>query len=322
MIKKANAFTIVELLIVIVVIAILAAISIVAYRGIQDRANESAASAKANQAAKKILVYYAENETYPDALTDADITDTTGLQYKRDNNSTPKTYCITATNGNKSYYINNTTSTSPTVGGCSGHGQGGIAAITNLVPNPSAEINTTGLAYRYFGDGGGAGTNTRPTTGGFSGTAFLRKTWTSTPTAGGAVDTGFNTAIFPASAGTNYRASCYVRTNRSDVRGVVYVNWLNSSNGGISSSWGSNSLLPANTWTRISASGVSPAGTAGARLICATSNSVSWQPSDTIDGDAFMFTEGAVLYGYADGESPSWDWNGTPHNSASTGPAL
>ena len=39
--KKANAFTIVELLIVIVVIAILAAISIVAYTGIQDRAVES-----------------------------------------------------------------------------------------------------------------------------------------------------------------------------------------------------------------------------------------------------------------------------------------
>ncbi len=37
MTKKANAFTIVELLIVIVVIAILAAISIVAYTGVQDR---------------------------------------------------------------------------------------------------------------------------------------------------------------------------------------------------------------------------------------------------------------------------------------------
>ena len=39
--KTARGFTIVELLIVIVVIAVLAAISIVAYNGIQDRARQS-----------------------------------------------------------------------------------------------------------------------------------------------------------------------------------------------------------------------------------------------------------------------------------------
>ena len=39
-VSKKSGFTIVELLIVVVVIAILAAISIVAYAGIQNRANE------------------------------------------------------------------------------------------------------------------------------------------------------------------------------------------------------------------------------------------------------------------------------------------
>jgi general secretion pathway protein G len=40
--NKQTGFTIVELLIVIVVIGILAAITLVAYNGLQDRANDSA----------------------------------------------------------------------------------------------------------------------------------------------------------------------------------------------------------------------------------------------------------------------------------------
>ena len=50
---KQSGFTIVELLIVIVVIAILAAISIVAYNGIQARSNTAAAESAADTVAKK-----------------------------------------------------------------------------------------------------------------------------------------------------------------------------------------------------------------------------------------------------------------------------
>lgn len=53
-------FTLVELLIVIVVIAILAAISIVAYNGIQERAHASKAAAAASTYAKAIKMYITE----------------------------------------------------------------------------------------------------------------------------------------------------------------------------------------------------------------------------------------------------------------------
>ena len=63
--KSTSGFTIVELLIVIVVIAVLAAISIVAYTGIQQRANNTKTIAAANQVVKAISAYIAANETYP-----------------------------------------------------------------------------------------------------------------------------------------------------------------------------------------------------------------------------------------------------------------
>jgi prepilin-type N-terminal cleavage/methylation domain-containing protein len=68
-VKKDRGFTIVELLIVIVIIAILAAITIVAYNGIQARANTSAAQQAANTMLKKIEAYNAIKSTYPKSST-------------------------------------------------------------------------------------------------------------------------------------------------------------------------------------------------------------------------------------------------------------
>lgn len=60
-----QGFTIVELLIVVVVIAILAAISIVAYSGIQKRAMNSRVMAGAEQYTKAIRSYHAMYGSYP-----------------------------------------------------------------------------------------------------------------------------------------------------------------------------------------------------------------------------------------------------------------
>lgn len=64
-IRHRLGFTLVELLIVIVVIAILAAISVVAYNGIQERSQATRAITIANSYIKLLKMYHVENGRYP-----------------------------------------------------------------------------------------------------------------------------------------------------------------------------------------------------------------------------------------------------------------
>lgn len=63
--NKQVGFTIVELLIVIVVIGILAAITIVAYNGIQKRASDTRRQSDIGIIAKALELYYIDNGRYP-----------------------------------------------------------------------------------------------------------------------------------------------------------------------------------------------------------------------------------------------------------------
>ena len=63
--KNLSGFTIVELLIVVVVIAILAAITIVSYNGIQQRSTNATVQSAVSQVIKSVRGYLATESTYP-----------------------------------------------------------------------------------------------------------------------------------------------------------------------------------------------------------------------------------------------------------------
>jgi prepilin-type N-terminal cleavage/methylation domain-containing protein len=67
--KSVRGFTIVELLIVIVVIGILAAITIVAYNGVQKRALNTSRLTEVEAWQKQLLLYYANNGTGVDVAS-------------------------------------------------------------------------------------------------------------------------------------------------------------------------------------------------------------------------------------------------------------
>ena len=117
--RKDYGFTIVELLIVIVVIGILAAITIVAFNGVQERARTAAVTSALNQGGKKIEIYNAENGRYPDTLADANMSsssDKIAFQYT----NTTGGYCLTATNDTL-IYNNSSTSGGIRQGACAGY---------------------------------------------------------------------------------------------------------------------------------------------------------------------------------------------------------
>ena len=67
--RHLTGFTIVELLVVVVIIAILAAITVVAYSSMQTRAKNSAAQTALATFSKKIQVYYHLKGSYPSSAT-------------------------------------------------------------------------------------------------------------------------------------------------------------------------------------------------------------------------------------------------------------
>ena len=133
----SKAFTIVELLVVIVIIGILAAITIVSYSGINRRAIAVSLTSDLSSDAKLLKLYNVDHSVYPDSID---------TNYCPNAPETDSQYCLKASNGNELTY--------------SGGGQSFVLTDTNTATNISYQITEDGIATIVEGGGGGSGVKT------------------------------------------------------------------------------------------------------------------------------------------------------------------
>ncbi len=318
---KQTGFTIVELLIVVVVIAILAAITIVAYNGITQRTKDAAVRTTSSQAAKKIALFGVNNaDAYPDTLdtlatavglpapapgaTLLTATDGTSYQYSVNNASNPRTYCVTVTKENISY-TSSSSNIAPIKGACAGHGVNGVSPIQNLVTNPRPDSSfwfsssSSVAPLTFVGSGvNSAARSTRAATGTYG--LYASRT---NPTAI-AQPGDVYTILFTISASvpTNVTAQIGYGT-------------------------GSSSLTALNQPVAVTVAPQTirytvtiPSGGSDGLGIFSKFLWTEGVPGDYFEVSKVMWVKGEYSGAYADGGTAGWAWNAGANTSISSGP--
>lgn len=313
---RSDGFTIVELLIVIVIIAVLAAISIVAYTGIQNRATTATLQSDLRTASTQLGLVHADSDMYPVGTTvpsSLKASDGTTFQYT---SSTGDDYCLTATSqrsGISPYHVSSTSGVSE--GACAGH-TAHLNIITNMHPNPSVEVSQS-----PFGPVGGSSL-LRDSARAHSGSSSLRVTMSGSASAGTA-----GTSVLLAqpqfttryASNTTYTVSAWVYIPS----GTVDVRMSPQGSGRSSITNPSERIATAkDTWVRIYNTFTTGASGAGNLDIYILNNVAVSGASQQFWVDDIMITQGSTLYTYADGSSPDWSWSGADQTSTSSGPAL
>ena len=131
--RTSEGFTLVELLIAIVVIAVLAAISVVTFNGIQDRANKSALSSALTNTTKRVELDKVTRGSYVTQLNQLENSTTSGsdgveYQYSSDGQA----YCLTAILGKFAMHTSSTNQEA-SEGTCEGHDEPDVGPVVDPV---------------------------------------------------------------------------------------------------------------------------------------------------------------------------------------------
>ena len=215
--SKDKGFTIVELLIVVVVIAILATITVVAYNGIQSRARDAQLKSDLKSAATQLALYNTQNGTFPPSqASDAGVKDSSSTKFTYTYNPGDNTYCLVGVGTGITYTIGTNQQTpgqyvclSTMAGspdGVAGHSDG--IGVNALLTNPG-NLSLGADNFLYVKDGNGFPT-------------YLRKIDPTTAS----VTTIFTTnttlqAMAIASNGTIYATSVYPMCIQKIVSGIM-----------------------------------------------------------------------------------------------------
>jgi len=142
-----HGFTIVELLIVIVVIAILAALTVVAFNGINNKAKIASLQTDLTNSYKQLAIDNIKDNKYPATTAAANgglgLKSSSGTTYEYEYDPATNLYCLTATNGSIVYSVKSNRN-APQPGGCNG------GVVTTFVGSGASGTagnpNGTGLA--------------------------------------------------------------------------------------------------------------------------------------------------------------------------------